>query len=80
MLGNNELTEVKKMDLLPSQDQLKEYQDSVKTFMQAVARGNDTINKYARKLQGNEDARFRFVSIEDARDLGIMPIPFTMDN
>ena len=80
MLGNNELTEVKKMDLLPSQDQLKEYQDSVKTFVEAVAVGNDTIKKYARKLQGNEDARFRFISIEDARDLGIMPIPFTMDN
>jgi hypothetical protein len=79
MLGNNELTEVKKMDLLPSQDKLKEYQDSVKTFVEAVAVGNDTIKKYARKLQNNEDARFRFVSIEDARDLGIMPIPFTMD-
>ncbi len=79
MLGNNELTEVKKIDLLPSQDKLKEYQDSVKTFVEAVSVGNDTINKYARKLQNNEDARFRFVSIEDARDLGIMPIPFTMD-
>jgi hypothetical protein len=79
MLGNNELTEVKKMDLLPSQAQRKEYQDSVKTFVEAVYVGNDTIKKYARKLQSNEDVRFRFVSIEDARDLGIMPIPFTMD-
>lgn len=79
MLGKNEFTEVKKLELLPSQEKLKEYQDSVKTFAEAVAVGNDTIKKYTRKLQSQDDARFRFVSIDDARQLGIMPIPFTLD-
>jgi len=79
MLGRNELTEVKQLALLPSQEKLKEYQDSVKTFVEAVAVGNDAINKYARKLQSQDDAEFRFVSIDDARQLGIMPIPFTLD-
>jgi hypothetical protein len=79
MLGNNEVTEVKKMDLLPMQDQKKEHQDSLKTFIEAVSIGNQNIQKYARELLGQGDARYKLVSIEDARDLGIMPIPFTMD-
>lgn len=79
MLGKNELTEIKKMDLLPSQEKLKEYQDSVKTFVEAVIVGNERIKKYARKLQSDDDARFRFVQIDDARDLGIMPIPFVLN-
>jgi hypothetical protein len=44
-----------------------------------VSIGNQNIQKYARELLGQGDARYKLVSIEDARDLGIMPIPFTMD-
>ena len=79
MLGNNEITEVKKLDLLPMQEQNKENDASVKTFLKAVDEGNQTIQSCARELLGQGDARFRLISIDEERGRGINPIPFTMD-
>jgi len=79
MLGKNEITEVKNLGFLPKQEKFKEYDDSYKTFGEAVKVGSLTIQANARTLQSQSDVRFRLVSIEDERDFGIMPIPFTMD-
>ncbi len=79
MLGNNEISEVKKLDLLPMQEQNKENDASVKTFLKAVDEGNQTIQSCARELLGQGDARFRLISIDEERGRGINPIPFTMD-
>jgi hypothetical protein len=79
MLGNNEITEVQKLDLLPVQEQNKENDASVKTFLKAVEEGNQTIQSCARELLGQGDARFRLISIDEERGRGIMPIPSTID-
>ena len=79
MLGKNEITDVKNLAYLPKQEKFKEYGDSYKTFGEAVETGSDTIQGSARLLQSQSDVRFRLVSIEDERNFGIMPIPFTMD-
>jgi hypothetical protein len=79
MLGKNEITDVKNLAYLPKQEKFKEYEDSYKTFGEAVETGSDTIQGSARLLQSQSDVRFRLVSIEDERNFGIMPIPFTLD-
>ncbi len=79
MLGRNEITEVKNLDLLPPQEKNKENDASVKTFAQAVHIGNKRLQSYARELLGNGDARFRLISIEGERSRGIKPIPSSID-
>lgn len=79
MLGNNQITDVKNINLLPAQDFLKEYEDSRKTFLAAIESGDEKLHGYARMLQNGKNAKFGLISIEDARKQGIMPIPFTMD-
>ena len=79
LLGVNNITDIKNMDLLPKQEIKKEYADSFKTFSQAIGSGNSNIQKYARLLQNGENPDYALISIEDARKMGIMPIPFSMD-
>lgn len=79
MLGKNEITEVKNLGFLPKKEKFKEYDDSYKTFGEAVKTGILTIQANARTLQSQSDAHFRLVSIDDERNFGIKPIPFTMD-
>lgn len=79
MLGSDEITEVKNIGLLPRREKDKEYEDSKRTFLQAIASGNRTIQGCARNLQLKGDPEFALISIDDSRKIGIMPIPFTMD-
>lgn len=79
MLGSDEITEVKNIGLLPRREKDKEYEDSKRTFLQAMASGSRTIQGCARNLQLKGDPEYALISIEDSRELGIMPIPFTMD-
>ncbi len=79
MLGNNEITEVANIDLLPAKTFLKEHEDSQKTFFAALKSGNADLQGYARKLQSGDNPEFGLISIKDSRKKGIMPIPFTMD-
>ena len=79
LLGDNSITEVTKLDFLPMEERFREYQDSYKTFNGALASGQKKIQQYARILQSGKHPSFALISIEDARKLGIMPIPFTMD-
>lgn len=79
LLGADEITDVKSINLLPEQEIVKEYADSLKTFLAAIQSGDKKLQGYARLLQSQENAQFGLISIEDARKQGIMPIPFTMD-
>lgn len=79
LLGNDDITDVKNLAFLPEQKIVQEYKDSVKTFNQAMASGDESIQRYARKLQSGDDPQFGLISIEEARKKGIMSIPFTMD-
>ncbi|MCF7788470.1 MAG: hypothetical protein K9N47_20280 [Prosthecobacter sp.] len=79
LLGNDDITDVKNLGFLPEQKIVQEYTDSVKTFNQAMASGDESIQRYARKLQSGDDPQFGLISVEEARKKGIMAIPFTMD-
>jgi len=79
MLGLNNLTPVKQLDFLPSQQKLKEVQDSVNTFVEAKNTGTKNISKYASKLGSAADVRYKLISISAARSIGITPIAFTKD-
>ena len=79
MLGNDTITEVANLDLLPAATFLKEDEDSKKTFVAAIEAGNQQLQDCARMLQSGENPQFGLISIGDSRKKGIMPIPFTMD-
>lgn len=79
LLGSDVITDVKKLDLLPQQEKHKEYEASKNTFLQALNSGDKKIQSCARNLQGGSDPQYALISIEGARKMGIMPIPFSMD-
>jgi hypothetical protein len=70
---------VENLNYLPAKELAKKVEDSGKTFEAALAAGRKNIFGYARILQSGENPQFGFISIENARKKGIMPIPFTMD-
>ena len=79
MLGSDDITDVKKLDLLPPQEKNKENDASVNTFTEAVNVGNNRIDSCARQLLSERDARYRLISIDDERKRGINPIPYSVD-
>ncbi len=80
MLGHDDITDVKKMEFLSDQQQSKENLASAKTFVRALEVGSSRIQSCARNLQGQGGPKYRLISIEDARNDGIDPIPYTPDN
>lgn len=79
MLGNNDLKPLKDTESLPRSAQLKEFQDSYKTFSHAVLTGKANIKKHTKALESGDDPQTQLVSISEARELGIMPIAFTKE-
>lgn len=79
LLGENDITEVKSIGLLPRREKDKEYEASQKTFINALNSGSKKIQSCARSLQSSNDPGFALISIEDSRNMGIMPIPFASD-
>ncbi|MFN0078096.1 MAG: hypothetical protein ACKVY0_16695 [Prosthecobacter sp.] len=79
MLGDNELKPVKEIPSLPQKAKLKEFQASYKTFSNAVKTGNAALEENAEAFENEEDPNIQLISINDARELGIMPIDSTRD-
>ncbi|MDB6006342.1 MAG: hypothetical protein JWR15_3329, partial [Prosthecobacter sp.] len=52
---------------------------SIKTFVGALNSGNNQIQGCARNLQGPGSLEYSLISIKEARDSGINPIPYTSD-
>ncbi|MDZ4406332.1 hypothetical protein [Prosthecobacter sp.] len=74
MLGNNQLKPVSQIANLPQKTKLKEFQQSYKTFSNAVETGNEALEEHADEFESEEDPNIQLISISDARELGIMPI------
>ncbi len=74
MLGNNTLKPVKEIPNLPEKVKLKEFQQSYKTFSNAVKTGNASLEEHAEAFESEEDPNVQLISISDVRELGIMPI------
>ncbi|WP_395739193.1 hypothetical protein [Prosthecobacter sp.] len=79
MLGHDDITDVKKMEFLSSEQQSKENLASAKTFVTALEIGSSRIQACARNLEGQGTPKYRLISIEDERQNGIDPIPYTGD-
>jgi len=76
MLGNNQLTALKDVGKVTQKALEKEFSASLKTFQKAVASGNANLEKHADEFESQEDPDIQLISISDARDLGIMPLPY----
>jgi hypothetical protein len=82
MLGNDEIKPVDEIPHLSEKAKLDEFKKSYKTFGNAVKTGNANLKKYADKLDADSDDAdpdIQLISIPDARDFGIMPIPSFKD-
>ena len=83
MLGNDEIKSVEEIAHLTEKAKLAEFKASYKTFTSAVSIGNANLKKYKDKLDAEDDDAdpdIQIISIPDARDLGIMPIPSFRDS
>lgn len=78
MLGDSTLTPLKNVAKLTPKALEKELQSSSKTFKKAVAAGNAALEEYAEEFESQEDPDIQLISISDARDFGIMPLPFLL--
>lgn len=79
MLGNDEIKPVEEIPHLSEQSKIQEFQKSYKTFGNAVKIGNANLKKYADKFDDENEPDVQLISIPDARDFGIMPIPTSQD-
>jgi len=82
MLGNDEIRSVEEIAHLTEKAKLDEFKASYKTFANAVKIGNANLKKYKDKLEAEDDDAdpdVQIISIPEARDLGIMPIPSLRD-
>jgi hypothetical protein len=52
----------------------KEFAASLKTFERALQAGIEQMEEHAEALESGEDPEIQMISIEDARELGIMPL------
>ncbi len=77
LLGNNKLTALKDVGKVTQKALEKEFTASLKTFKKAIATGNASLEEHADKFESEEDPDVQLISISDARDLGIMPLPYT---
>lgn len=78
MLGDNQLTALKDAGKVTKKTLEKEFNASLKTFRKAIAAGDASLTKHADKFESEEDPDIQLISISDARDLGIMPLPYML--
>ena len=74
MLGDDELNPVGEIANLTQKAKIAEFQESYKTFSNAVKTGNANLKKYKAKFDDESEPDVQLISVADARDLGIMPI------
>ncbi|MGV3663920.1 MAG: hypothetical protein ACO1TE_27360 [Prosthecobacter sp.] len=77
MLGQNQLTPLKDAAKQSQKTLEREFQVSLKTFQKAIKAGNAALEKNADEFESGEDPNTQLISISDARELGIMPLPYT---
>lgn len=75
MLGDDDLKPVKELPKLSEKARKKEFEASYKTFSSALEDGTENLEKHAEEFESEEDPDTQLISISDARELGIMPIP-----
>ncbi len=74
MLGNDNLKPLKALPDMPAALKKKEFEDSYKTFISAIATGNTSLGEHAEAFESEEDPNTQLISISEARKIGITPI------
>lgn len=74
MLGQDNLKPLKDLPKLPAKIKHKEHNASFKTFEAAVNAGNESLEEHAEAFDEGDDPEVQMISIEEARELGIMPL------
>jgi hypothetical protein len=74
MLGNSKLRPIADLPKLPEKLKQKEFRASLETFQAAMSAGNESISEHADAMVGSSDPDTQLISIEEARNFGIMPI------
>jgi hypothetical protein len=74
MLGQDNLKPLKELPKLPAKLKQKEHNASFKTFEAAIEAGNESLDEHSEAFDAGDDPDVQLISIEDARDLGIMPL------
>jgi hypothetical protein len=74
MLGQDNLKPLKDLPKLPAKLKQKELNASFKTFEAAIDAGLESLEEHSEAFDSGDDPDVQLISIEDARDLGIMPL------
>jgi hypothetical protein len=74
MLGQDNLKPLKDLPKLPAKIKHKEHNASFKTFEAAVNSANESLEEHAEAFDEGDDPEVQMISIEEARQLGIMPL------
>jgi hypothetical protein len=74
MLGNDNLKPMKDLPKMPEKMLEKEFKASFDTFQTALGVGIESIAEHADVMVSNEDPDTQLISIEAAREFGVMPI------
>jgi hypothetical protein len=80
MLGQNNLKPAKDLPDMPDKLKQEEFQDSFKTFENALGTGSASIVEHAEDMISGEVPGTELISVKDARELGIMPIASSGDS
>ena len=74
MLGDDNLKPLKDLTKLSEKARKGEFLASYKTLSSAIEAGTASLNEHAEAFDSGEDPDMQFISISDARELGITPI------
>ncbi|RBP39804.1 hypothetical protein DES53_109232 [Roseimicrobium gellanilyticum] len=74
MLGNNKLKPLKELPSMEAKLKKKEFAASLKTFKSAISTANEDLEENAEKFGDEEETEYQLISIQEARDFGILPI------
>jgi hypothetical protein len=73
MLGDNDLKAAKELAKMPAAAKKKEFNASYATFTSALETGTASLMEHLKEFE-DEEAESQLISVEDARNLGIMPL------
>ena len=73
-LGDALLTPVKGENASPNGISKKDFKASIRSFSHAIDEGEDQMAQYWKRFLRGRNPAIQLISIEEARELGIMPI------
>jgi len=79
LLGSDNLKPVTELSKLPAKLKNKEFEASNATFNSALESGKKLIEEHSEAFRSNNDPNTQFISITQARQMGVMPLGASKD-